>query len=363
MPAIALGLAALAVIPSLDEPLVVALAIAITGALHVAAAAWHRVPLGAATRWTALAGAIVAAGGSLTSGVVDTVELVSLPVAAALLGGATLAMWRRDRAGQAWPGGERIVWLLGLAMAVAPSIIAVPNDPRTWLVIVGALLAAIGCVVAPIDDSTGLKVPSALLLSVGALAMGVRALVTPGVESGEFAALAAGAGALLVAAAIVWMSSQTGPVASASTALAAAGAALVLGVVLVQSEGGLVQATLTAIIGGVIGVLGAALLRSDRWAGLGGVLAVGGLFAALIAIGWRFALVADETNVGVEADLWAVAGVGILVAIGIMALRSSASRAVANVVSGSFSLALILFASCRADPPRRARPAPNCAPS
>ena len=157
VPAIALGLAALAMIPSLDEPLVVALALAITGALHVVAAAWHRVPLAAATRWTALAGAIVAAAGSLTSGVVDTVELVSLPVAAALLGGATLAMWRRDRAGQAWPGGERIVWLLGLAMAVAPSIIAVPNDPRTWLVIVGALLAAIGCVVAPIDDATGLK--------------------------------------------------------------------------------------------------------------------------------------------------------------------------------------------------------------
>ena len=254
-------------------------------------------------------------------------------------------MWRRDRAGQAWPGGERIVWLLGLAMAVAPSIIAVPNDPRTWLVIVGALLAAIGCVVAPIDDSTGLKVPSALLLTVGALAMGVRALVTPGVESGEFAALAAGAGALLVAAAIVWMSSQTTPVASASTALAAAGAALVLGVVVVQSDGGLVQATLTAIIGGVIGVFGAALLRSDRWAGLGGVLAVGGLLAALIAIARRFALVADETNAGVEADLWAVAGVGILVAIGIMALRSSASRIVANVVSASFSVALILFAT------------------
>ncbi len=344
VPAIALGLAALAIIPSLDEPLVVAIALAITGALHIAAAAWHRVPLGAATRWTALAGAVVAAAGSLTSGVADTVELVSLPVAAALLGGATLAMRRRARAGQAWPGEERIVWLLGLATAIAPSIIAVPNDPRTWLVIVGALLAAIGCVVAPIDDATGLKVPSALLLSVGALAMGVRALLTPEVESGEFAALAAGAGALLVAAAIVWMSSQTPPVASASTALAAAGAALVLGVVLVQSEGGLVQATLTAIIGGVIGVLGAALLRSDRWAGIGGVLAVGGLIAALIAIGWRFALVAAEPRAGIEADLWAVAGVGILVAIGIMALRSTASRSVANVVSGSFSLALVLFA-------------------
>jgi hypothetical protein len=175
--------------------------------------------------------------------------------------------------------------------------------------------------------------------------MGVRALITPGVESGEFAALTAGAGAILVAAAIVWLSSQTVPFASTSTALAAAGAALVLGVVLVQSEGGLVQATLTAIIGGVVGVLGAALLRADRWAGIGGVLALGGLLAALIAIGWRFALVAGESNGGVEADLWAVAGVGILVAIGIMALRSSASRTVANLVSGSFSAALVLFAA------------------
>ena len=208
VPTIALAVAAVATVPSVDEPIVVTVALAILGLLHLAAAALHRTPLAAATRWTAFAGATLVAGMALLQGEIDAVESVSLPLAGVLLGGAALAMWRRDRAGQSWPGGERIAWLAGLSLAVAPSIIAAPNDPRTWLVIVASLLAAIGCVVAPIADSTALKAPSALLLSAGALAMGLRALLDPDVASGDFAAVAAGAGALLVAAAMVWMSDR-----------------------------------------------------------------------------------------------------------------------------------------------------------
>ncbi|WP_344058579.1 SCO7613 C-terminal domain-containing membrane protein [Microbacterium pumilum] len=343
-PALALATSALAVIPSLDEGVVVAVAIAVQGALHLAASALHRDPLGAATRWTALAGAVVAAGGAFVLGDVDAVELVSLPIAGMLLGGAALAIWRRARAGEPWPGRELFAWLAGLAIAVAPSVVAEPNDPRTWLVIAGTLLAAIGCLVAPIADSTGLKTPSAIVLTTGALAMGVRALFAGNVESREFAAIAAGVGALLVAATMVWMSESDAP-PIASTALAGAGAALLVGVVTVQSEGELVQASLTAVIAGTIGVGGAFLLRWPRWAGLGGVLAVGGLIAALVAIALRFAQVATLAGTGVEPDLWAVAGVGILVAIGVMALRSTTSSGVATAVGVTFSTALVLFAA------------------
>lgn len=341
VPTIALAVAAGATVSSVDEPIVVTVALAILGLLHLAAAALHRTPLAAATRWTAFAGATLIAGMALLRGEIDAVESVSLPLAGVLLGGAALAMWRRDRAGQSWPGGERIAWLAGLSLAVAPSIIAAPNDPRTWLVIVASLLAAIGCVVAPIADSTALKAPSALLLSAGALAMGLRALLDPDVASGDFAAVAAGAGALLVAAAMVWMSDQeSAPVAS--TALAAPAAALLVAVVFVQSNGELVQTSLTAILAGAIGVGGAALLRWRRWTGIGAVLAVAGLIAALIAVGSRFALVAGDA--GVEPDLWALVGVGILAAVGIMAIRSTTSGTVATAVGVAFSIALVLFA-------------------
>ncbi len=67
------------------------------------------------------------------------------------------------------------------------------------------------------------------------------------------------------------------------------------------------------------------------------------LIAALIAVGTRFALVAGDG--GLEPDLWATAAVGIVVAIGIAALRSSASRIVTLIVSVAFSLALALFAA------------------
>ncbi len=344
VPPIVLALASLAAGPSLDEPLVVAVALAILGSLHLTAAALQRTPLASATRWTAFAGAAVVATQALLIGDIDAVESVTIPLAAVLLGGAALAMWRRARAGLSWPGGERIAWLAGLALAVAPTVIAAPNDPRTWLLIAGALLAAIGCVVAPIADSTALKTPSAVLLAAGALAMGVRALLDPAVVSGDFAAAAAGLGALVVSAAMVWMSDDdTAPLAS--TGLAAAGAALVVAVVFVQSDGELVQTSLTAMLAGAVGVGGAAMLRWRRWAGVGAVLAVAGVLAALLAAGTRFARLAASGDAGIEPDLWVLVGVGILIATGVMALRSTPSAAVADVVRVVFTVALVIFAA------------------
>ena len=313
-PPIALGTAALASIPSLDEPAVVTAALLLAGALHLVAAILHRLPFASATRWTALAAATVAAGGALLIGDVRAVEVVTIPLAAMLLGGAALAMWRRAREGRPWPGSERAAWLAGVVLAVAPSVATDPHDVRTWLVIAATLLAAIGCVVAPIAASRGLATPSAVVLSAGALAMGVRALLEPSIPSGEFAAFVAGAGVLLVAASLVWMS-ETDAAPRASTALAAAGAALLLAFVVVQSEGDAVQASLTATVAGVIGLGGAALIRWRRWARLGAILAVAGSLAALIAVGRRFTAIAGIAGSGVEPDLGVTAGVGIVVAI------------------------------------------------
>ena len=66
--------------------------------------------------------------------------------------------------------------------------------------------------------------------------------------------------------------------------------ALLVTVVAVQSEGELVQAALTTVIAGTVGVAGAALLRWPRWAGVGAVLAIGGVVGALIAVARRFVL-------------------------------------------------------------------------
>ena len=151
-------------------------------------------------------------------------------------------------------------------------------------------------------------------------------------------------GALLVSAAMVWMSDEdTAPLAS--TGLAAAGAALVVAVVFVQSEGELVQTSLTAMLAGAVGVGGAAMLRWRRWAGVGAVLAVAGVLAALLAAGTRFARLAASGDAGIEPDLWVLVGVGILIATGVMALRSTPSAAVADVVRVVFTVALVLFAA------------------
>jgi hypothetical protein len=343
VPPVALGIASVALVRSLDQPLTVTIALVLLGALHLVSAAMRTNPLGTATRWTALGGAVLTASGAYLAQHFGAVEIMSMPLAIMVLGGAALAMWRRARHGEPWPGSERIVWLVGMGVAIAPSVAAEPNDVRTWLIIAGALLAAVECIVVPLPESLGLKTPSALILSAGALAMGARALLDPAVSSGELAAIVAGAGALLIAAAMIWQR-EADDVPAHTTVLAAAGAALAVLAVVVHADGDLMRAALTAVIAGVLGLGGALLLRFPRWAALGGVLAVAGLVAALIGVGSRFALVAGTAPSGLEPDVWAVAGVGIVVAIGIAALRSTESRVVAHVVSATFSVALVLFA-------------------
>ena len=256
-------------------------------------------------------------------------------------------MWRRSRLDEPWPGYERAPWLTGLAVAVVPSIVAAPNDVRAWLVIVGALLAAIECLVLPIVQAQSLKMPSALLLSAGALAMGVRALLDPAIESGEFAAIAAGVGGLLVAGAMVWMADPEERMPLATGLAAASVALLVLGVGL-QLDGGLTRTTITVIVAGVIGVGGAALLRWPRWAAIGAVLSVGGVAAALLAVAGRYVLLTADAGSAAEPDFWATVGVAIVAAVGIMALRSSTSAIVTTVVGAVFSLSLVLFAAAEA---------------
>ncbi|MDY0908163.1 SCO7613 C-terminal domain-containing membrane protein [Microbacterium sp. CFBP9034] len=342
VPPLALAVAVAAALAWVDDPLVLTVALGVLGGLHLASAALDRLPLGAATRWTAFAGAVVAASGALAWGGVRAVEAVSLPLAAVLLGGAALAMWHRARAGREWPGSERIPWLAGLVLVVAPSVAAEPSDARTWLVIAAALLAALGCVVAPIAGAERLRTPSALVLTAGALAMGVRALLHPSVVSSESAALVAGAGALLIAAALIWVS-ETESAPPIPTWLGAAGAALVVLTVWLSADGELARTALTAIGAGVVGVGGAALLRLPRWAGIGAVLALGALVAAVLAVADRFALVVAGPDNGIEADLWALVGLGIMTAIGVMALRSTTSSLVARAVGVVFSLGIILF--------------------
>ncbi|MHC2998163.1 SCO7613 C-terminal domain-containing membrane protein [Microbacterium sp. HJ5] len=348
VPPLALAVAVVVCAPLADEPLVVAISLAVLGALHLAAAALDRLPLAMATRWTAFAGAVVTALLALVFGDPDAIELLTLPLAAMLLGGAALAMVRRHRRadegrGADRVGAERIAWLAGLALAVAPSVVAEPADLRTWLVIAGALLAAIGCVIAPLPDAAGLRTPSAMVLTAGALAMGTRALVSPAFAGGEFAAVTAGAGALLVAAAIVWMSDSGAP-RGLTLGLGAAGAVLLVVTVAVGADGGLARTAITALVGGVVGVGGARLLGRQRWAGLGAILAVAGLAGALIAVAARYLDVLIAVDPGIEADLWAVAGVGITTAVGVMAVRATASRVVARVVGAGFSAVLVLFA-------------------
>ena len=141
----------------------------------------------------------------------------------------------------------------------------------------------------------------------------------------SIAAIAAGVGVVAIAALMVWQAdTDAGP--RAATGLAGGGAALVVvAVVSPTADGGLVRTALTAVLAGVIGVGGAALLRWPRWAGIGcGARRRRGLAASLSpsAAGSPW----SPANGGIEPDLWATAGVGIVVAIGIAALRSDRIR-------------------------------------
>jgi hypothetical protein len=140
---------------------------------------------------------------------------------------------------------------------------------------------------------------------------------------------------------------RSGNTIGLTTAVAGAGAALLVAAVIVLSDGELVRTTVTATVAAILAVGGAALIGSPRWRGLGGVLAIAGFLGALIAIGARLILLLPTASASIEPDLWAAIALGITAAIGVMALRATtgtpAAATVAPIVGVAFSAALLFF--------------------
>ncbi|MFB7883047.1 SCO7613 C-terminal domain-containing membrane protein [Microbacterium sp. NPDC056057] len=190
-------------------------------------------------------------------------------------------------------------------------------------------------------DIWSLRTPTAMLLGFAAVLMGLRGLVPPAVEGDAAAAIVAGLGVVAVAV-LLTARGATHAAPRGAAALAGAGTALLVAMSLTRPDADLVLTTVTAVIGGVLGVAGASVLGLRRWAPLGGVLAVGGLVVAVVACGVRFLEIAPAG--GLEPDLWAVAGAGIAGAIALAALRATPSRAVGLTAGAGFAVASVLFA-------------------
>ncbi|WP_243076264.1 DUF2157 domain-containing protein [Microbacterium sp. SS28] len=342
VPVLALGVSVIALYPSTDVPAVVAVALGVLAALHLGAAALHRLPLTGVTRWTAVGGAAVVATGAMLQGGADDVEWVSLPIAAMLLAGAVLGSLRRRRESQILPGAEAPVWLAGLVLATLPSIIAPAEPARVWTVIVAALVAAAAAALSRIPDSWTVREPSALLLGIAAVAMGARALAEPSLASAEAAAVTAACGAVAVAVLLV-ATSRADRATWPPTLLAALGSGLLVYVVLARSDGELATSAVTAALGGAVGVVGAALLGIRRWTGVAGVLSIAGLVVAVAACGVRFAAVL--TQPGFEADFWVLAGGAIVLAIVLTALRAVPTRKMGSAAGAVLGAAVVAFAA------------------
>jgi hypothetical protein len=394
VPGAALIAAVGAILPLADEPRIVAGTLIMLGGLHLASAGLDRLPLTSATRWISLAGAAAVGAAGWWLGAATEIEAVSLPVAGMCLLGAVLAMLRRRSAGAVWPDVEGAVWIAGLLLAAAPSLLAQQEAARAWAYVAVALLAAAGVAalreplrteapprahvppvgammppgpVAPpaatvagaprsrfavasvpapappprlFPDVWSLRAPTAILLAAAALAMGVRGLIPPGFASDTAAAVVASVGGLIVAVLLTGTAMHDWAMRAASV-LGAAGAALLVVVVATQPQGDLVTTTVIAAIGGAVGVGGAAVLGLERWRRLGAVLAVAGLVVAVVACGIRFLWVAADP--GLEADLWAVAGAGVAAAIALAALRATPSPRVGRAAGAGFAVACVLF--------------------
>ncbi|MFD4958063.1 SCO7613 C-terminal domain-containing membrane protein [Microbacterium sp. NPDC058389] len=342
VPPIALGLAAVAVLGSVHDGLVVTVALALLLAAHVASAAFDRAPFGRATRWTAFGAALLVAAVSVLVGGAREIEYATLPVAAALGAGAVLAVLRRRRTGAAWPAGEQWVWAGALVLATLPSLLAAPEPARVWLLIGIALVVAAAIAATPIPDAWRVRVPSAIILSAAALAMGLRALLGPGFAGADAAAIVAASGAVVVAV-ILTATAVRLPEARAAAAVSAAGIALVALALVQDAAADTASAAVTVALAGAGGVSGAAVLGLRRWARLGAVLSVGGVALVAIACGLRFVAVAHEP--GFEADLWVIAGAAITAAVALAALRATPARVVSLAVGAGLAVACVLFAA------------------
>ncbi|MFE5408322.1 SCO7613 C-terminal domain-containing membrane protein [Microbacterium sp. NPDC056569] len=345
VPPIALSVAALLSLGAVDHGWVVAAALALLIAAHLAAAAIGVPPFARATRWTALAGAVAIAAWSVIVGGTREVEFATLPIAAACGAGAVLAVLRRRRTGAAWPAGEEFVWGGALVLATLPSLLGPAEPARVWLLIGISLITAAAIALTPIPDAWRVRVPSSLILSAAALAMGARVLIDPWFDLGDAAAITAAAGAVVVAV-VLTATAVTFGEARRAAILAAVGVALLATTTLLRAGDDAATVTVIVAIAGAAGVAGAAALGLRRWAALGAVLAVGGLVVAAVGCGVRFLAVAGDA--GFEADLWVVGGAGIAVAIALAALRATPSRPVALSAGAGLSVATVLFAAAEA---------------
>jgi hypothetical protein len=341
-PPVALAVAAVAVLGSVHDGLVVAVALALLLTAHVASAAFEQAPFGRATRWTALGAALLVSAVAVLAGGAREIEFVTLPVAAALGAGAVFAVLRRRRSGIAWPAGEEWVWAAALVLATVPSLLAPPEPARAWLVIGIGLVVAAAIAATPIPDAWRVRVPSATILSAAALAMGLRALFGGGLPGAEAAAIVAACGAVVVAV-ILTATAVRLPEARVAAAVAAAATAVVAVALVQDAAAGAVSSAVTVVLAGLGGVAGAAVLGLRRWARLGAVLAVGGVALVAIACGLRFVAVAHTP--GFEADLWVVAGAAITGAVALAALRATPARVVSLAVGAGLAAACVLFAA------------------
>ncbi|WES63508.1 hypothetical protein P0L94_13680 [Microbacter sp. GSS18] len=325
-----------------DAGSVAAAAVCILLVLHLGAAAFDAVPLGATTRWTSFAGALVV-GATATGLVNGAIEAVSLPLALALLAGAALAMLRRARAGGPWPGPEEVPWLTGILLAVVPTSLASVEGPRVWLGIPAALLAGAGLALTEVAPASRLRARSALLLGLGAVGIGVHATVPTAGWQGVMPLVVAGAGAVGLGAVTVWMRLEGRDVVA--PLLAAAGTVVPAIAIAVRGGGELAFTAVVGTVAGAAAVGAAAVLGRAEWVRTAAVTALGAAAIAVAAIGVRFVRVSDPREFGVEPDLWAASAVGIVVAVGVMALRASSSPRVASVAGAGFALATALFAA------------------
>jgi hypothetical protein len=290
-------------------------------ALHLASAGAHRIPLTPALRWTAWAVALIAGALMLAGGVFTEVELAFVPAGVALAAGAILAALRADRTTPL----ERAAWLAGLAITALPSVFAPVEPLRTWLVIILALAAALTLVLAPVPDIGRLAAPSVLVLLVSAWAMAVRSAGTDAAAP-TIASLVVGVGTVAVAAGLVRIRARAGVPAS----VAAVGSAFVVATVALRLDGAPATTAVTMSAAALVGVASALVLARERWRGVAAVAAVASVVTLGTAAGIRILLLTELAAplFTVEPEIWTLAGLGLVTAIAIAALRTRSGRGV-----------------------------------
>ena len=299
-----------------------AIALAVLLGLSVVAAAVATPPLSSATRVSALAGASLIAATLLPQ--VRAVELVSLPLALALLAGAALAMRRRARAGAAWPAAESTTWLVGLIVAALPSLVATPTAGRSWLLVAACLLAATGVASIAARPTAALASASVAVLITAVGIAALRALFTLPDPAGLAVPLVAGAGIAAVGAVTVWRRLEP---PALSVAAAAAGSTIIALTVGLRGAGDTGWSLVAALAGGAAALVSAGVLARPGWRRYAGTLSIGATAVALTAVGLRvWRLVADDTS-GLQPDVWILGGCALVIAVGLVALHSDRRNA------------------------------------